>query len=401
MINIDDPSKVETTWPLWRLGFRPFFLGGAALAVLVIPLWLVMWYHPALLSRPFFSPVIPLWWHPHEMLFGFAMAIVAGFLLTAVQTWTNQPGLKRWPLAALFTCWLGARVLLLLPMAIPLWLPALLDTAFLLGTAARLGWSIQRVRQWRNIAFPLLLTLAAGANLLSYWALYQRDLVLAGALWQGMIGWMALLITFVGGRVVPFFTAMRLKLPKAEPLKALEWPLFAALALLAIDAAAGLLPGPLRQGLLLGAGVLQLARQARWHPLRTAKEPLLWSLHLSYLCIALTLLGLAWFDGNESATRQLTHLLAVGAIGGMCLAMIARVSLGHTGHNLYQGPWMAPAFAMILLAALVRALLPMWLPEHSVTWHWLAGTLWSAAFGLFLWHYSGILTRPRLDGRPG
>ncbi len=401
MINIDDPSKVDTTWPLWRLGFRPFFLGGAAIALLLIPYWLTLWYYPSVLDRPFWSPVIPLWWHPHEMLFGFAMAIVAGFTLTAVQTWTGQPGLKGWPLAGLFALWLGARIVLLLPTAIPLWLPALLDSGFLLLTAARLGWSIGRVRQWRNAAFPLLLTVAAMVNLLSYWALYQRDMVLASTLWQGMIWWMALLITFVGGRVVPFFTAVRLKLPKAQPINALDRTLFAALALLALDALFALLPPPLRPWLLALAGLLQLVRQARWHPLKTGREPLLWSLHLSYLCIGLTLLGLAFTGGSEVAQRQLLHLLAVGAIGGMCLAMIARVSLGHTGHNLYEGPRMAPAFVMILGAALIRALLPLLLPAHTELWHWLAGTLWCGAFGLFLWHYSGILSRPRLDGRPG
>ncbi|MBY6188319.1 NnrS family protein [Marinobacter hydrocarbonoclasticus] len=401
MINIDDPSKVETTRPLWRLGFRPFFLGGAAIALLLIPYWLTLWYYPQVLDRPFWSPVIPLWWHPHEMLFGFAMAIVAGFTLTAVQTWTNQPGLKGWPLAGLFLLWLGARVILLLPAAIPLWLPALLDTAFLLLTAARLAWSIGRIRQWRNIAFPVMLTLAAIANLLSYWALYQRDMVLAGTLWQAMIWWMALLITFVGGRVIPFFTAVRLKLPKAEPIKALDWSLFTALALLAIQAMVPFLPEPLWRTLLLGAGVLQLVRQSRWHAHKTLREPLLWSLHVSYLCIALTLLGLALVGSNELAGRQLMHLLAVGTIGGMCLAMIARVSLGHTGHNLYEGPKMGPAFAMIALAALIRALMPIWMPQHTPLWHWLAGTFWCGAFGLFLWHYSGILSRPRLDGRPG
>ncbi|MBW3139680.1 NnrS family protein [Ferrimonas balearica] len=401
MINIDDPSKVETTWPLWRLGFRPFFLGGAALAVLLIPYWLTLWYYPELINRPFWSPVIPLWWHPHEMLFGFAMAIVAGFTLTAVQTWTGQPGLKGWPLAGLFGLWLGARLVLMLPYAIPLWLPALLDTSFLLLTAARLGWSIWRVRQWRNAAFPLLLTLAALLNLLSYWALYQRDMVLASTLWQGMIWWMALLITFVGGRVIPFFTAVRLKLPKADPIRALDWVLFSALAVLALNALFSVLPEPLWRATLLLAGGLQLVRQSRWHGHKTRGEPLLWSLHLSYLCITVTLLALAITGSDEVAQRQLLHLLAVGAIGGMCLAMIARVSLGHTGHNLYEGPWMAPAFAMVLSAALVRSLLPLWLPVHTELWHWLAGTLWCGAFALFLWHYSGLLSRPRLDGRPG
>ncbi|SDJ78599.1 uncharacterized protein involved in response to NO [Ferrimonas sediminum] len=404
MLNIDDPNHIETTPALLRLGFRPLFLGGATIACILIPIWLWAWYSPQsspVLTNAFFSPVIPIWWHPHEMLFGFAMAIVAGFLLTAVQNWTNQPGLKGTPLAVVVACWLSARILLLLPMAIPLWLPALADTAFLLLTAAKLAHSIIKVKQWRNVAFPVLIAIAAGANLFSYYALAQRDMVTASTLWQAMIWWMALMISFVGGRVVPFFTALRLKIDKAQPLAWLDWPVFAGLALIAINSVAHVVSGMALSALLGVTGLLQLVRQARWSAHKTAKEPLLWSLHLSYLCIALALIGMALFPDNPHAERQLLHLVGVGAIGGMCLAMISRVTLGHTGRNIYQGPWMSPAFAAILVAALVRALFPILWPQSTQLWHWLAGSLWSFAFGLFLLHYTAFLCRPRLDGRPG
>ncbi|WP_417347228.1 NnrS family protein [Ferrimonas sp.] len=404
MLNIDDPNFKDPTPALFRLGFRPMFLAGAAAAALLIPLWLLVWYLPGqspILSPSFFSPVIPIWWHPHEMLFGFAMAIVAGFLLTATQNWTNQPGLKGWPLALVFFLWLLARVSLMLPTAIPLWLPALADTGFLLITAGKIGHSIIKVHQWRNLGFPLLLLLATGANLYSYYALYQRDMVLSSTLWQAMIWWMALMITFVGGRVVPFFTAIRIKRGKPSPLPYLDWPLFIALAILAINSVTHTLSGVALQGLLVVAGTLQLVRQARWFPHKTLKEPMLWSLHLSYLCIALALLGMALFLDNPHIERQMLHLVGVGAIGGMCLSMISRVSLGHTGRNIYAGPAMAPGFVMILAAALVRAFGPILWPENTIIWHWLAASLWTAAFGLFLWHYTGMLSKPRLDGRPG
>lgn len=166
MLNIDDPSVVDKTPAIWRLGFRPFFLGGALLATLYVPLWLISWYLPemSLLRSQFWVKVVPLWWHPHELLFGFAVAIVSGFLLTSVQTWTNQPSLKGWPLALVFACWLLARVLLLSPFELPVWLPGLFDSLFLLLTAAKLWSCIYRVKQWRNIGFPIMLLVATGID---------------------------------------------------------------------------------------------------------------------------------------------------------------------------------------------------------------------------------------------
>ncbi|TKB54327.1 NnrS family protein [Ferrimonas aestuarii] len=404
MLNIHEPNNVDNSVPLWRLGFRPFFLGGAIVATLWIPLWLWAWYSPQtlpLFSSEFWSPVVPLWWHPHEMLFGFGMAIVAGFLLTASQTWTNQPGLKGPALAILVGCWAIARILLLVPLALPLWLPALFDSAFLLLTALKLMTMVVKVKQWRNVALPLLLLFALGLNLLSYWALSERNLVLSFTIWQGMLMWMALLMSFMGGRVIPFFTAARLKLDKKPAWPWLDWSIFVVLALLAIQVLTEWLPSQLELGLLLYGGAAQLLRQSRWHAEKCAKEPLLWSLHLAYLMIPLALLGMALYHGDPLASRQFLHLLAVGAMGGMILAMIARVSLGHTGRNLYQGPNMAPAFISIFAAALIRGVLPTLAPEWTQLWHWLSGSLWSIAFGLFLFYYLPFLTSARVDGRPG
>jgi uncharacterized protein involved in response to NO len=206
MLNIDDPADIDNTPAIWRLGFRPFFLGGAVVAALYIPLWLMGWFTPqySLFNGEFWANVLPLWWHPHEMLFGFAMAIVCGFLLTAAQAWTNQPTMKGRLLALTFGCWLGARLLLLLPFNIPLWLPALFDSLFLGISAATLWRCIYTARQWRNIGFPIMLVVALVVNLVSYYALYERNFSLSTQLWQAMIWWLAMVITIVGGRVIPY-----------------------------------------------------------------------------------------------------------------------------------------------------------------------------------------------------
>lgn len=403
MLNIDDPTQTECTHALWRLGFRPFFLGGAILAALYIPLWLLTWFTPQYSFFPssFWSKILPLWWHPHEMLFGFAMAIVCGFLLTAVQNWTNQPTLKRWPLALTFSCWLLARLLLLLPMQVPLILPAVFDSLFL-GMASLTLWRcIYKVKQWRNIGFPIMLFAALVINNVSYYALFERDFILANQIWQAMLWWLALLITIVGGRVIPFFTAMRIKATKAEPLTWIEYPLILTMILLVIQSLIHLIPLEVERGLLLIAGLLQLVRFARWLPHKTLKEPMLWSLHLAYLMLPLSLLAMSWYLDNEYAYRSLLHLFAIGCMATLCLSMISRVSLGHTSRNIYEGPKMILAFICLPLAALLRALMPIWFPAHTQVWLWLAGSCWFIAFALFVWHYLPILSRPRIDGRPG
>lgn len=403
MLNIDDPRETEQTAAIWRLGFRPFFLGGAVIATLYIPLWLVAWFLPQLSLFPsqFWLKVVPLWWHPHEMLFGFALAIVCGFLLTSVQTWTNQPSLKGRPLALTFACWLMARLLLLLPMALPLWLPALFDSLFLAITAMTLWRCIYKVKQWHNIGFPIMLLLALVINLLSYYALSERNFSLSQQIWQAMLWWLGLLITIVGGRVIPFFTAMRIKLPKPNPIVILDRCLILLMLALVLQAMVKVLPANIEQGLLVVAALLHLVRWSRWYPHKTLGEPLLWSLHSAYLFLPITLAALAWNIDDENAYRQLLHLFAIGTLAGICLSMISRVSLGHTSRNIYQGPNMTLAFVGLIMAALLRAVLPLLWPQYAQTWLWLAAGCWTVSFGLFVWFYVPILTQPRIDGRPG
>ncbi len=394
MLNIDDPTLVQRTPAILRLAFRPLFLSAAVLAVLAISVWL------ALLQGSLTNlPVAAIWWHPHELLFGFALAIVVGFLLTAVQTWTGQASLTGLSLALLWSCWILARLALLLP-AIPIALAALFDTLFILAAAWAMWCRVWRVKQWRNLGFAPLLALFAAANLASYWALSKADFHLASQIWLAALLWLVLMITIVGGRVIPFFCSMRLQTEKPRPILMLDISLYGLTLWLIVAAALTLPHSPLLRFTYLLTASLHLIRQARWSPHKTYAEPLLWSLQLSYLFIPLGLFGLAWAD-NPYLRTQILHLLAIGAMAGICLSMMARVSLGHTGRNIYAGPDMRFAFIAIALSALLRSLGPVLIPSLAPLFHHLSGALWILAFGWFCWHYSTVLARPRVDGRAG
>lgn len=382
---------------LFELSFRPFFLAGAVFAALVIPLWAAAWLG-------FMGDWQPtggwLAWHMHEMLFGFAAAIIAGFALTAVQNWTGVPGLSGTPLVVLAALWLLARLAWL--AALPVWLVIALDLLFLPAVALAMARSVWIARQKRNYPIVLVLALLALCNLVSLSGLATNDLALQrqgnlGALWL-----VAALMGMIGGRVIPFFTQRGLNL--SQPAPALPWLDYLlltgsiAVALLMLTGVA--LQPSIAAGLLfalLGAG--HLARLLLWHNTAMWKVPLVWSLHLAYAWLVIALYAMAlWNAGWLIGFSQAVHLLAIGSMGGLILAMIARVSLGHTGRPLQPRPAMSAAFILLNLAVPLRVwLAPAW-PEGG---YWLAALCWASAFALFVWHYAAILYRPRPDGKPG
>ncbi len=383
--------------PLWRLGFRPFFLAGTVFAALAMPLWLGVlagWW-------PAWQPAGgALAWHRHEMLFGFGAAIIAGFLLTAAQNWTGRPALSGAPLAALAGLWLAARLAWLL--GAPLWLLIPLEIAFLPAVAVVLGrmlWAVRQVRNYPIVGVLALLTLAdllVLAGLAQANDAWQRQGVIA-ALWL-----VAVMMGLIGGRVIPFFTQRGLgRTAQVPALPWLEWGALSGLVLLALLSASGL---ALAAQAWLGAlfalvALLHGVRLARWHDAGLWRVPLLWSLHLAYAWLVLALAGQAlWHFGLLGNASLALHALGVGGMGGLILAMVARVSLGHTGRPLQPPRAMAWAFALLNLGAAARVLLPPFFPLGSLH---LAGAAWVAAFTLFVWHYAPMLCRPRLDGQPG
>lgn len=398
MHQILDSHKEERILPLFRLGFRPFFLLGALFSCLAMLGWL------GKLNGWLQLPGItnPVWWHAHEMLFGFGAAIVAGFLLTAVQNWTAHPGVRSWPLALVVGLWALPRCLLpwvgednVILMAVDLsWLP--LCAWFLVKP-------IIITRQWRNLFFvPLLLilTLLNGAS----W-LWRDDWLTMEHLLITTVLLFTTLIAVMGGRVIPFFTARGTGQEKAVPLHWLERGSLASLWLVMLLWL--LLPTPWTTSLYMAplyivAAGLHLWRQLRWQPRSTLAHPLLWSLHLAYLFIPLGLLALsAQAAGLPITLSVASHLLSAGCIGTMILGMIARVSLGHSGRALRVGRRITVAFGLVILSALFRVLIPqLWPTLTLIGWN-LSGWSWIAAYGLFVWVYAPILSQPRADGRPG
>lgn len=391
-----DRRKAMSITPLFRLAFRPFFLGGCLLALLAIPLWLL-----ALAGDAGWQPAGGwLAWHRHELLFGFALAIIGGFLLTAVQTWTGRPGISGTPLAMLAGVWLAARLAWLLNLPWPLL--AVLELTFPLAVAGLMGWTLWKVRQQRNYPIVLVLLLLTLADGLSLYGLqrgdegWQRQAVLTG-LWL-----VAAMMGLIGGRVIPFFTQRGLGRTEAvKPWPWLDYLLLGGSAAVALLYASGLaLTASLWVGLLFGLlGLGHLLRLVRWHDRGLWRVPLLWSLHLAYAWLAVACLGMAlWHFGVALNPSLAVHALTVGAMGGLILAMIARVSLGHTGRPLAPPKGMTLAFILLNLACLSRVMLVLIWPYAAL---WLAGLCWTLGLGVYLWRYAPMLWRARVDGHPG
>ena len=386
-------------WPLLALGFRPFYLLAGAYAALAVPLWVAV--HGGAL--PALGALAGSVWHAHEMIFGYAFAVIAGFLFTAVRNWTNRPTASGGALALVCALWLAARVCVLTPW---IELAAAFDLLFALAVAIGIARPMIASANQRNYFFIGLVALLglAGATLLIGAGRGSSALApLASTLGLDLVG---LIIAIIAGRVVPMFTNNAVLGAGATRVEALERSALGVLiALFAVDALATLLPaGPsaLVTGVLalLAAGVHAL-RLARWRPLRTRALPILWILHVSYawLVIHLALRGAAVFDLFPA--NLATHALTIGAIGGMTLGMMTRTARGHSGRPLLAGRAELAAYLLIQLAALVRVFLPLVLPGAYGTSLTVSALLWSSAFALFTVRFWPILSRPRVDGRPG
>ncbi|MFJ7792961.1 NnrS family protein [Pseudomonas sp. NPDC096950] len=376
---------------VFSLGFRPFFLAGAGFAVLAVAIW-ALWLYGRL---PGAQPIGGmLAWHRHEMPFGFATAIIAGFLLTAVPNWTGRPGLNGWPLIGLVVVWLLARLAWLLPIN-PTLLIAL-QLPFLPLLAWCLGRDLVAAGKRDNYPILLMITLLAGCQVLTLRGFVTDD---AGLQRHGVLAalWLvAALMSVIGGRVIPFFIQRGLNRPAAAPSHSLPTKVSLVGGLLAaVSFAAGLNDTPRLwlAAVFLMLGAVHLLRLWRWHDRGIWRVPLLWSLYLAYAWLVVATLAMAlWHAGLMPQQSLATHSLAVGGIGGLILTMIARVSLGHTGRLLQPSKAVVLGFALLLLAGVCRVLLV----PFSAAGLGLSALLWCAAFGLFLMCYTGILLKPRV-----
>ncbi len=392
------PSEASRSLPFLTLAFRPFFLGAGLWSTTALALWIVM------LTNGSVPPIRfdPLDWHIHEMLFGFVLAAIAGFLLTAIPNWTGRPPICGMPLTCLFILWVAGRAAGLIGALIPLWLGAAIDVAFPVALCTVAAREIVLAGNRRNMPIPVPVAILAVADLLMFLQAGGHA-VPDGLGWRLGLAAIIILISVIGGRIIPAFTRNWLvkrgdpNLPPAHG--AID---SAALGLLH----AGLigwvfLPGftPVG-GLLLLAAAANLLRLSRWRGYATRAEPLLLSLHVGYLWVAIgsALLGVSILTPAVPEAAAI-HAWTAGAIGTMILAVMTRVSLGHTGRPLEADRTTAIVYLMVTLSAFTR-IVAAFSGEAAASLLDASAGLWIASFLLFAVRYGKMLTGPRLTNEP-
>lgn len=380
---------------LFALGFRPFYLGGAIFAALAIAAWTAM-----LAGIPSVgpAPVLPgMFWHAHEMVFGFAAAIVVGFLFTAGRAWTGQPTPTGTALAVLFLLWLAGRVgMWIAPGTAAL----VVEGAFLPLAALAFTRALARAGNRRNYPLALALWLLAVANItaLSLQAGGQDAAALRAC--HAGVALVTLFVVVIGGRVIPMFTTNAIPGFRLRQYKQVDRMVIPATVLGLVPALLPL-PGWLAAALsLFAAGVLAV-RVAGWRGYAVGNRPLLWVLHLAYAWLPVALLLQALGALGLVMAGLATHAFTIGVLGVAIIAMITRTALGHTGRMLVAGRAETVAYWLIATAAVLRVFGPMAWPAGYLHWIWGAGACWVAGFGLYALTYAPRLARPRVDGKPG
>jgi uncharacterized protein involved in response to NO len=393
LISIADPAPAAAPGtPLLRLGFRPFYLLAAAFAAIAIPLWLLQW--SGQLAPHASMPA--LLWHAHEMIFGFAAAVITGFLFTAVRNWTGQPTPQGAALAGFSLLWLAGRVA---PWLLAANWAALIDLSFLPAVALALALPLWRSGNRRNYFVPLLLLGLAAINAWFYRAASLGDPLkpLTAAL-----GLITVLETVIAGRVVPMFTRNAVAGVRQFRLEWLE-RVIAPLTAIAFVAIIALPQHALTAVLAATAALLHGLRLWGWGALATRHKPMLWVLHLAYCWLVAGFAGAALAALGLLPWLAVLHMFGVGAMGGLMTGMMTRTALGHTGRMLTVGRLEIIAYACLPIAALLRVL-PLLLPvlaAHYQVWMFASATCWSTAFIAYLIKYTPWLTQPRIDNKPG
>ena len=379
-------------------GFRPFFLLAAVFAAAIVPIWILI-IQGTLPPAVYFDATT---WHAHEMVFGFAVAVIAGFLLTAVGNWTKRETLVGAPLLGLAALWIAGRLVVLLAPVVPRPIVAVVDLAFLPALGVALARPLFATKNRRNYVMLVLVGALFAADLFAH--LGALDVMPLGtsrrACWVG-IDLVVVMMLVVSARVVPMFTRNATSAKTIRSFPALDVAAPVAAGALAVcdvffwqSAAAAIVAA-------LGA-VLTVARASRWGALASLRNPLLWILHAGHAWIAIGLglraLSFVWPAAYASLA---VHALTVGAIGSLTLGMMARVSLGHTGRELGAGKLVTLAFVLVTVAAIVRAIVPIFAPAKLMGSLEIAASLWSVAFALYLVVYVPILAAPRVDGKAG
>lgn len=401
---INEPPRPYGTLfngPLWRNGFRPFFLGGALFAGVAVPIWSMI-----LAGAAAPNGSIPAYaWHAHEMIFGFFAAILGGFLLAAIPNWTGRPPLSKAPLAALFGLWVLGRVSMAALVIVPNLSTitrdflVLCDLSYLVGLALVAARQVATAKALHNFPVVILVSVLALANLWVHGALaleWDWTRGIHTALSVAMV-----LMVLIGGRTIPLFTRNWLVQNgqgQTDLPPSFSPPDKIAIGATALAAAAWIgLPEFYGTGVLLGvAAAANLFRLARWQGVRTFREPLVFILHIGYLWLAVAqgALGIAIARPDLFPASTALHALTAGAMGVMMAAFMTRASRGHTGHPLKADRATTALYALINGGALLRIAAPFMPFDYGIAIA-VSGTLWSLGFLIFVWRYGPWLMSPK------
>ncbi len=389
-MNMPDRLKI-----LFSYTFRPFFLVAGIWAILAVVRWMLI--QNGIIATP--MRINPLYWHGHEMIVGFALAVVAGFVLSAVATWTGRPAVSGPVVVGLTVSWLLGRIAMLPVTTISPFVAAMLDMLFPIALCVLLGREVFGAKNRRNYKVFWIATALAGLNLF-----YQLGLtgVIEGADYVALyllIHGIVLLVALIGGRVVPNFTANWLRGQGVTILPRNNLPIdrMAIALTMMVGLAVVFFPGRETIGYLaMSAAALHAVRVAQWQGMQTIRNPLLFIMHVAYwwLPIGYAMMSLASFGWAFTPSAAL-HALTMGGIGGMILAMITRVPLGHTGRALNASRLTVVAYILLMLAVVVRVLSP-WNEVEYLSMLNVAAAGWCLAFAIFLWVYWPVLTQAPL-----
>lgn len=383
---------------LFALGFRPFYSLAAIFALASVLFWLLSFagvFHVG----GYLQGIV---WHSHEMVFGFAIAVMSGFLFTAVRNWTGLPTPTGFALAALAALWIAGRLLIITG---PPLLAAVVDAVFVPALTVGVAIPVIKSRNQRNYKIVAILLLLAITNVVYHlatlgfppaWLAYTAIIV--------ALDLITMVFAIVAGRVIPAFT--KNAIPGSDPrhMRWLEVLSFGSLVLIVVLRISGdwvSISAVIPTTIIVIAAVSHAYRLALWQPQLTAGNPLLWMMPVAYswLPIALFLRALA---GNSLVSPGVwVHALTIGAVSGLMLAMMMRSALGHTGRPLMANGLDMSAFLLVQLAAIIRVTAGLFPAGHYQALVIFSGVLWVLAFSIFLLRYLPMLMRPRIDGRPG
>ncbi|HJV74303.1 MAG TPA: NnrS family protein [Noviherbaspirillum sp.] len=398
LLTIEEPHAQEqgkqtlAHHPVFRLGFRPFYLLAASFAAISVPLWIARYFGMAqILSR------VDLNWHMHEMVFGFAIAVIIGFLFTAGRNWTGLWTPRQGHLAALAGLWLAGRLAMLL--APPL-LAAAVDVLFIPLAAWPLYRVLQRTGNKRNMFLVGLLGLLTTVNVLFHAAVLGWLALSSVTPIHAAILIVVMIESVIGGRVIPGFTANGV--PGVKPVTNEKRDRI-CIALTALASLAWIFhaPAPLVAALAFAAGSAQVMRIAGWKPHRTLSNPLVWILHISYAWIPFGFFMMALAALSVVASTVVFHALAVGSMAGLIIGMITRTALGHTGRPLEAGTSETIMYLLVEVGVITRLLANVEVMGLRSSMLVVAAACWGGAFLLYVTVYGPYLMRPRIDGREG